>query len=63
MSNEQFYLARAEEARTEADAATLDNVRERALRSHDAWSAMARRAAKTEAFRTARIAAQDAVPH
>lgn len=59
MSTEQFYLARADEARTEAEAATLDNVRQRALRSYDAWAAMARRAAKTEAFRIARAAPQE----
>lgn len=58
MSNEQFYLDRADDARREAEAATLDNVRDRAQRSSDAWAAMARRAAKTEAFRAVRKAAE-----
>ena len=58
MSNEQFYLDRSDDARREAEAATLDNVRDRAQRSSDAWAAMARRAAKTEAFRAVRKAAE-----
>jgi hypothetical protein len=58
VSNEQFYLDRSDDARREAEAATLDNVRDRAQRSSDAWAAMARRAAKTEAFRAVRKAAE-----
>ena len=46
-----FYRARAAQCRAEADAATLDNVRERCLRAEDAWTRMADRAAKTEAMR------------
>ena len=42
-----FYLARADQARTEADAATLDHVRERCQRSQAAWEALADRAART----------------
>ncbi len=38
-----FYLARAAESAAEATAATLDNVRERALRSEAAWREMAGR--------------------
>jgi hypothetical protein len=37
------YLARARDARTAADAATLDNVREQCLRAEEAWLSMARR--------------------
>jgi len=43
----EFYLARAAQARTEADAATLDHVRERCQRSQAAWEALADRAART----------------
>lgn len=46
-----FYRARAIEARTDADAASLDNVRERCLRSALAWDAMADRAARTGRMR------------
>ena len=41
------YRLRADEARQEADLATLANVRERHLRAAAAWDAMAARAAKT----------------
>jgi hypothetical protein len=51
MSQHQFYLTRAAEARRDADAATLDNVRERCLRSEAAWADMAARAARTEKMR------------
>jgi hypothetical protein len=47
----EFYLARAAEARREADAATLSNVRERCLRSEAAWLSMAERAERTEKMR------------
>jgi hypothetical protein len=47
----QFYLARAEQARAEAEAATLDHVRERCRRCEAAWSALAERAARTERMR------------
>jgi hypothetical protein len=36
-----FYDARAREAAAEADAATLDNVRERNLRAAKTWRALA----------------------
>ncbi len=48
----QFYVARAEQARADAEAATLDNVRDRCLRSEAAWSLLAERAARTEQKRT-----------
>jgi len=47
----EFYRARADQARADADAATLDHVRQRCLRSVEAWEALASRAAKSEAFR------------
>jgi hypothetical protein len=56
----QVFLARAEEARAEADAATLDNVRQRCLRSEAAWRDMAERAAKTEKMRSDQEAAKAA---
>ncbi len=37
----EFYSTRAKEAAAEAKAATLDNVRERALRSEKTWRALA----------------------
>ncbi len=48
----QFYVARAEQARADAEAATLDNVRDRCLRSEAAWNLLAERAARTEQNRT-----------
>jgi hypothetical protein len=60
-SNLQFYLARAAQARDEADAATLDLVRERCRRSEAAWTELADRAARSERLRIeeeARKAAQ-----
>jgi hypothetical protein len=50
-SNLQFFLDRAEQARAEAEAATLDLVRERCRRSEAAWSAMADKAERGERLR------------
>jgi len=47
----EFYLARAAEAKRDADAATLSNVRDRCLRSEAAWRSMAERAERTEKMR------------
>jgi hypothetical protein len=47
----EFYRARAEEARRFAGAATLDNVRERHLTAAAAWDAMAERGERTERSR------------
>ena len=44
----EFYRTRAEEARRDAQAATLDNVRERHLTAAAAWDAMAERGERTE---------------
>jgi hypothetical protein len=43
----EFYLARAAQARADADSATLDHVRERCRRSEAAWAGLADRAART----------------
>lgn len=56
----RFYVDRAETARAEADAATLDNVRDRCLRSEAAWNQLAERAARTEQRRSDSAAAGDA---
>ena len=56
----ELFLARAEEARAEAEAATLDNVRERCLRSEAAWRHMADRAERTEQMRADHLAAKAA---
>jgi hypothetical protein len=53
-SQYDFYLARAAEARADADAAKLDNVRDRCLRSEAAWAAMADRAGRTDKAREQR---------
>lgn len=50
-ANHDFYLARAAEARADAAAAKLDNVRERCLRAEAAWTAMADRAGRSDRAR------------
>ena len=40
----EFYAARARESAAEAKAATLDNVRDRALRSEATWLGLAQQA-------------------
>ena len=50
-SNLDFFRARAQAAGAEADAATLDHVRERCRRSEAAWAALAHRAEKSERMR------------
>jgi len=50
-TNLQFYLTRAEQARVDAEAATLDHVRERCRRCEAAWNELASRAARTEQMR------------
>ncbi|HEY0324590.1 MAG TPA: hypothetical protein VGC46_01255 [Allosphingosinicella sp.] len=57
-----FFLARASEARRDAEAATLANVRERCLRAADAWSVMAERAERSERHREADAARKAAMP-
>ncbi|HEY8433092.1 MAG TPA: hypothetical protein VIK68_00610 [Sphingomicrobium sp.] len=50
-SNLNFFLARAEQARAEAEAATLEHVRERCRRSEAAWQALADKAQRSERMR------------
>ena len=52
----EIYLERAAEARAGADAATLDNVRDRWLRSEASWTEMAARSERAETMRTTLIA-------
>ncbi|MDF2640570.1 MAG: hypothetical protein K0R64_3554 [Novosphingobium lindaniclasticum] len=56
MSDSDTFAAHAARCTREADEATLDNVRDRALRAAAAWHAMAERSLKTEATRAAREA-------
>jgi len=50
-TNLEFYLARVEQARADAEAATLDLVRERCRRSEAAWQALADKAKRSERLR------------
>jgi len=50
-TNLQFYLARAKQARDEADEATLDHVRDRCRRSEAAWNMLAAQAQRSERLR------------
>ena len=50
-SNLRFFLARVEQAQAEAEAATLDHVRERCRRSEAAWTALADKARRSEQLR------------
>jgi hypothetical protein len=52
-TNLQFFLARAKQARDEAEAATLGHVRERCRRSEAAWNALAAQAERSERLREA----------
>lgn len=46
-----FYRERAAECAVQAQAATLDNVRDRCLRAEAAWLSMAARIARSEVLR------------
>lgn len=52
-----LFRSRAAQESAAAEAATLDNVRDRALRSAKAWTEMADRAERTLVQRTQREAA------
>jgi hypothetical protein len=52
----EFYLERAAEARASAGAATLDNVRDRWLRSESSWTEMAARREHGDEMRAKLIA-------
>ncbi|WP_246166333.1 hypothetical protein [Sphingomonas sinipercae] len=51
MNDLQTYESRAAQARSEAEEAKLDNVRDRCLRAADAWEQMAERVRRTDQFR------------
>ena len=55
-----FYRARADQARADAEAATLAHVRERCLRSEAAWVQLANRAARAEEMREKLLAEKQA---
>ena len=50
-TNLKFFLARADQARAEAEAATLEHVRERCRRSEAAWNVLAAQAQRSELLR------------
>lgn len=52
----EFYLERAAEARATADAATLDNVRDRWLQAEATWNEMAVRRERGDHMRAKLIA-------
>jgi hypothetical protein len=54
MTHKDEFRARADQARLEAGESTLDNVRERMLRSAAAWDQMASREERVVAAREAR---------
>ena len=60
LSDREVYLRRADEARADAERATLANVRERCLRAEAAWMTMAARVERTEKLRNAQLAAKAA---
>jgi hypothetical protein len=60
LTDRETYLARAAEAHAQAEEATLDNVRERCLRSEAAWTAMAARAERNEKMRATLLAQKTA---
>lgn len=55
-AQQDFYRERAAEARAGAAAATLDNVRDRWLRSEATWTEMAARSGRVEAMQKELIA-------
>ena len=61
LKDRELYLLRAEQAHSEAEQATLENVRERCLRAEAAWMEMASRAERTEKMRADQIAAKAAL--
>ena len=50
-ATQKFYSDRAAQARHDAEAAALDNVRDRHLRAAAAWDVMAARLLRTEKMR------------
>lgn len=62
MRDSDTFAAHAARCHQEAEEATLDNVRDRALRSEAAWTAMAERSLKAETSRDAREAEKALMP-
>ena len=58
----KFYLDRAEEARKQAEAATLSHVRDRCRRSEAAWIQLAERVEATEKMRIKQMMLKAAMP-
>lgn len=56
-SDATFFRKQADQERSNASAANLDNVRDRCERAARSWEAMAARAERTEAMRDQRAAA------
>lgn len=56
LNDRETFFARAAEARADADAATLENVRDRCLRAEAAWTAMGERAVRNETMRATLLA-------
>ena len=54
-SNLEFFRARAAQAHADAEAATLDNVRERCRRSEEAWMTLADKAERSERMKESEI--------
>ena len=61
LKDRDVYRLRAEQARSEANEATLENVRDRCLRAEAAWMEMAARADRTEKMRADQAAAKAAL--
>ena len=60
MTDCSVFLARAAEARHDAEQATLENVRDRCLRAESAWMAMADRAQRVDQMRADTLAEKEA---
>jgi hypothetical protein len=58
----RFYLNQAEEARKQAEAATLSHVRDRCRRSEAAWMQLAERVDATEKMRAKQMLLKSVVP-
>lgn len=56
----EFYMTRADEAAAEAEAAALDNVRDRALRAEATWRGLADQA-RAVAMERAKVEKEKAV--
>ena len=58
MSELETYQSRAAECRAQAEAATLQNVKDRCLRAEEAWNGMAQRLQRHERMRAESAAAK-----